>query len=71
MNYAGEQYWTDFHVDYGNNTLGPVIEPDDVMHLACFFCFDDVDTGPAPIRMVPNGRRDNDLSCGTNPRISI
>ena len=58
MKYAGEQHWTDFHVDYGNNTLGPIIEPDDFMHLACFYCFDDVDAGLAPIRMVPNGRPD-------------
>ena len=61
MKYAGEQHWTDFHVDYGNNTLGPLIEPDDFMHLACFYCFDDVDAGLAPIRMVPNGRPDEEF----------
>ena len=60
MKYAGEQHWTDFHIDYGNNTLGPVIEPDDFMHLACFYCFEDVDAGSAPIRMVPNGRPDHE-----------
>ena len=60
MKYAGEQYWTDFHIDYGNNTLGPIIEPDDFMHLACFYCFEDVDAGSAPIRMVPNGRPDHE-----------
>ena len=61
MKYAGEQHLTDFHVDYGNNTLGPIIEPDDFMHLACFYCFDDVDAGLAPIRMVPNGRPDEEF----------
>ena len=61
MKYAGEQHWTDFHVDYSNNTLGPLIEPDDFVHLACFYCFDDVDAGLAPIRMVPNGRPDEEF----------
>ena len=60
MKYAGEQHWTAFHIDYGNNTLGPIIEPDDFMHLACFYCFEDVDAGTAPIRMVPNGRPDHE-----------
>ena len=60
MKYAGEEHWTDFHIDYGNNTLGPIIEPDDFMHLACFCCFDDVDETTAPIRMVPNGRPDDE-----------
>ena len=40
--------------------LGPIIEPDDFMHLACFYCFEDVDAGTAPIRMVPNGRPDHE-----------
>ena len=60
MKYAGEEHWTAFHIDYGNNTLGPIIEPDDFMHLACFYCFDDVDATTAPIRMVPNGRPDEE-----------
>ena len=60
MKYAGETYRTEFHIDYGNNTLGPLIDPDDFMHLACFYCFDDVETGMAPIRMVPNGRPDEE-----------
>ena len=42
MKYAGEEHGTNFHIDYGNNTLGPVIEPDDFMNLVCFYCFDDV-----------------------------
>lgn len=60
MKYVGEEYSTEFHIDYGNNTLGPVIDPDDFMHLALFYCFDDVDASTAPIRMVPNGRPDEE-----------
>ena len=56
MKYAGEDYGAGFHIDYGNNTLGPIIEPDDFMNLVCFYCFDRVDDGLAPIQMVPNGR---------------
>ena len=58
MKYAGEEYGTNFHIDYGNNTLGPIIEPDDFMNLVCFYCFDDVEEGMAPIRMVPKGHSD-------------
>ena len=54
IKYAGEKHWTSFHIDYGNNTLGPHVEYDDFMNLSCFYCFDDVDEGMAPIRMVPN-----------------
>ncbi|NKB68155.1 MAG: hypothetical protein GKR89_13920 [Candidatus Latescibacteria bacterium] len=60
MKYAGQEHWHNFHIDYGNNTLGPLMEPDDFMNLACFYCFDDVDAGLAPIRMVPNGRPDEE-----------
>ncbi|MEE3233243.1 MAG: phytanoyl-CoA dioxygenase family protein [Candidatus Latescibacterota bacterium] len=60
MKYAGEEHWTDFHIDYGNNTLGPIIHPDDFMHLACFYCFEDVNSDTAPIRMVPNSNSDDE-----------
>ena len=60
MKYAGEDYGAGFHIDYGNNTLGPIIEPDDFMNLVCFYCFDRVDDGLAPIQMVPNGRPDEE-----------
>ena len=60
MKYAGEEYWTAFHIDYGNNTLGPIISPDDFMHLAGFYCFDDVTADTAPIQMVPNGKPDDE-----------
>ena len=56
IKYAGQEHGYNFHIDYGNNTLGPIIEPDDFMNLVCFYCFDDVREGMAPIRMVPNGR---------------
>ena len=61
MKYAGHDYKVFFHIDYSNNTLGPIIDPDDFMHLACFYCFDDVEEGMAPIRMVPNGRPDEEF----------
>ena len=60
MKYAGEEHWTAFHIDYGNNTLGPLIAEDDFMNLSCFYCFDDVEEDMAPIRMVPNGRPDQE-----------
>ncbi|MGY8824212.1 MAG: hypothetical protein ACKVJG_09790 [Candidatus Latescibacterota bacterium] len=56
MKYAGEEHWATFHIDYGNNRLGPLIEKDDFMNLSCFYCFDEVEEGMAPIRMVPNGQ---------------
>ena len=61
MKYAGEDYGTGLHIDYGNNTLGPIIEPDDFAHVCCFYCFDDVKEGMAPICMVPNGRPDDEF----------
>ena len=60
MKYAGDEHWVDFHIDYGNNTLGPLMAPDDFMNLACFYCFDEVTADLAPIRMVPNGRPDEE-----------
>lgn len=60
MKYAGEESKSRFHIDYGNNTLGPIIEPDDFMNLVFFYCFDDVKEGMAPIQMVPNGRPDEE-----------
>ena len=61
IKYAGEEHWTNFHIDYGNNTLGPIIQPDDFKHLACFYCFEDVTLELAPIRMVRNGSPDNEF----------
>lgn len=60
MKYAGQEHWHDFHIDYGNNTLGPLLDPDDFMHVSCFYCFDEVTADLAPIRMVPNGRPDSE-----------
>lgn len=55
MKYAGEEYGVGVHIDHGNNTIGPLVEPDDFMNLVCFYCFDDVQEGMAPICMIPNG----------------
>ena len=61
MKYAGEKsHGTEFHIDYSNNSLGPIIEPDDYMHMDFFYCFDDVERDLAPIRLVPNGRPDEE-----------
>ena len=60
IKYAGEDHPTGLHIDYSDNTLGPLIEPDDFMHLAGFYCFEDVEPGMAPIMMVPNGRPDDE-----------
>ena len=56
MKYSGEGHPNHFHVDYGSNSLGPLIDPDDFMHVGCFYCFDVVDETKGTIRMVPNGR---------------
>lgn len=49
-----------YHIDYGNNTLGPILDPDDFSHLQCMFCFEDVGPDTAPVHMVPNGRSDEE-----------
>lgn len=49
-----------FHIDYGNSTLGPIIEPDDFQHISAFYIFEDVKPGMAPILMVPNGSPDSE-----------
>jgi|HigsolmetaAR203D_1030402.scaffolds.fasta_scaffold09239_2 hypothetical protein len=49
-----------FHRDYGNNTLGPLIDPDDYQHIFFFYYFEDVRPGMAPIQMVPNGKTEAD-----------
>jgi hypothetical protein len=45
-----------FHLDYGNNTLGPELEEDDFQHIFAFYYFDEVKEGMGPIQMVPNGK---------------
>ena len=49
-----------YHQDFGNNTLGPRLRPqnDDFQHVACFYCLDDVSLGQAPIQMWPNHSKD-------------
>lgn len=71
MKYAGEEHGINFHIDYGNNTLGPIIEPDDFMNLVCFYCFDDVAQGMAPIRMVPNGQPEQEAVAMVVPGGSV
>lgn len=71
IKYAGQEHNTNFHIDYGNNTLGPLIDPDDFMHLACFYCFDDVTIDTAPIRMVANGHPDEEFVAMVVPGGSV
>lgn len=75
VKYFGEPHNTSdpgaFHVDYGNNTLGPIISPDDFQHIFFFYCFNDVEPGMAPIQMVPNGRPDSDAVAMVVPGGSI
>jgi hypothetical protein len=49
-----------YHQDYRNNTLGPIIEPDEYQHLFFFYTFDDVKPGMAPIHMVGNGKTEKE-----------
>jgi hypothetical protein len=41
------------------------------MHLACFYCFDDVTIDTAPIRMVPNGHPDEEFVAMVVPGGSV
>lgn len=60
IKYAGEEYAEGFHIDYGNNTLGPIQEPDEFQHIIYFYCFEDVLPGMGPIIMVPKGKPDSE-----------
>jgi hypothetical protein len=55
VKYAGDKDGFGYHIDYGNNTLGPELEKDDFCHPLFFYSFDEVTKGLAPIMMVPNG----------------
>lgn len=59
IKYHSEKHWAAFHIDYGNNTLGPEPEEGALDHLAVFYCFDEVKVGQAPIVMVPKGKPDS------------
>jgi hypothetical protein len=52
--YAGEDIPTSFHVDFGNNTLGPAL-PEDHSNITLALVLTDVGPGMAPTLMVPNG----------------
>ncbi|HYF50294.1 MAG TPA: phytanoyl-CoA dioxygenase family protein [Planctomycetota bacterium] len=59
MKYSGEDYGQGFHIDYPNNTLGPIQSPDDFQHITFLYYLDDVDEDLAPVLMTPNGRDDS------------
>jgi hypothetical protein len=58
MKYSSEKYSGGYHIDYHNNTLGPIPPRDDFQHITFFFYLDDVTEELAPIQMVPNGAPD-------------
>ncbi len=72
MKYAGEDYGGFlYHIDYGNNTLGPIPEPDDFMHIQCLYLLDDVEPGMGPIMMVPSGKTEKNAVPITVPGGSV
>jgi hypothetical protein len=56
---SDEKYGCDYHVDYGNNGLGPERERDNT-NLTFVFTFSDIKEGMAPTMMVPFGRPDSE-----------
>jgi hypothetical protein len=57
--YAGEPHGIGFHVDQGNNTLGPV-RPEDHGNITFVVLLSDVLPGMSPTRVVPWGRSDDE-----------
>ncbi len=59
VKYAGDTAGVDWHIDYGNNTLGPEIEDPNDMHRHHMFFLYFTDVGPydAPIRLLRHGGR--------------
>ncbi|MBA3709419.1 MAG: hypothetical protein H0W83_11455 [Planctomycetes bacterium] len=70
VRYAGEQLGDGFHVDVGNNTLGPII-PEDHSNITIALVLTDVQPGMSPTRMVPWGRPDSEAEPMTVPAGSL
>jgi hypothetical protein len=62
VKYSGIDYGPNFHIDFANNTLGPVPARDDFQHLSFFVHLTDVDRDHAPILMAPNGRPESEAT---------
>jgi hypothetical protein len=68
--YAGERYDVGVHVDFGNNTLGPV-RAEDHGNITFVVLLVDVKPGMAPTRVVPWGRPDDEAVDMTLPAGSL
>ena len=55
----GVHYWDEFHVDHGNNTLGPVLAENN-FNITFSLLLVDVESGMAPTRIVPWGKSDDE-----------
>jgi hypothetical protein len=58
VRYAGELPGDGFHIDFGNNTLGPEL-PEDHSNITLALVLTEVQPGMAPTRMVPWGAGDD------------
>ena len=56
--YAGQEVGEAFHIDHGNNTLGPIM-PEDHSNITLAMVFTDVAPGMAPTLVVPWGEPDS------------
>jgi hypothetical protein len=56
--YAGERVGEQFHIDHGNNTLGPLM-PEDHSNITLALVLTDVAPGMSPTLMVPKGEPDS------------
>ncbi len=58
VRYATQEIGKNFHIDFGNNTLGPTV-PEDHSNITLALVLTDVDPGIAPTYMVPWGQPDS------------
>lgn len=59
VRYAGDESVTGFHVDFGNNTLGPYV-PRDHSNISFIVNLEEIKAGMAPTLIVPDGKPDNE-----------
>jgi len=70
VRYAGTMLGDGFHIDVGNNTLGPVL-PEDHSNITMAIMLTDVLEGMSPTRMVPWGHHDQESEPITAPKGSL
>jgi hypothetical protein len=59
VRYAGDESVTGFHIDYGNNTLGPYM-PRDHSNISFILNLEEIKPGMAPTLIVPDGKSDSE-----------